>query len=55
MSEDDDTMYSLCPRCGVAVDDCDGHGVLFHPACGYCKHPAKTDGVCGLCGKEVGL
>jgi hypothetical protein len=35
------------------VDDFDGFGVLAHAACGYCSHPSRDDGVCGICG-DVG-
>ena len=43
---------SACPRCGAWVEDHDGFGVLFHPACGYCKHASITDGVCAFCGEQ---
>jgi hypothetical protein len=51
---DDPTM--TCPQCGAEMPDPDGFGVLAHikPAypdgCGYCSHPSRDDGVCGLCG-----
>jgi hypothetical protein len=45
-----------CPQCGAVLPDFDGFGVLAHtkPAypdgCGYCSHPSRDDGVCGICG-----
>ena len=50
-----DVETSPCPGCGKAVEDLDGFGVLAHvdphpTACGYCSHPSRTDGVCGVCG-----
>ena len=47
-----------CPRCGKELDDFDGFGVLAHIApmpdpCGFCSHPNRTDGVCGICGEEI--
>lgn len=45
-----------CPGCGAEHDDLDGFGFLAHvnppfeDACGWCSHPARTGGVCGICG-----
>lgn len=39
-----------CPKCKAEYEDFDGFGVLFCPACRYCKHAARTDGVCEYCG-----
>ena len=45
-----------CPQCGKWEDDFDGFGMLAHtkPAypdgCGYCTHPSRDNGVCGICG-----
>ncbi len=53
----EETPKAQCPRCGVWVNDFDGFGVLAHtkPAysdgCGYCSHPSRDDGVCGICGE----
>jgi hypothetical protein len=41
-----------CPKCPAEYPDFDGFGVLHCTACGYCKHPSITDGVCGLCGQS---
>lgn len=47
-----------CPQCGAWLPDYDGFGVLAHtkPAyadgCGYCSHPARDGGVCGICGDK---
>lgn len=51
-----DTDMSPCPKCGAWVEDLDGFGVLAHlkphpTACGYCSHPSRTGGVCGICGE----
>lgn len=52
----EETPQSQCPKCGKWVDDLDGFGVLAHtkPAyadgCGYCSHPSRDGGVCGICG-----
>lgn len=49
-----------CPECGAWVADHDGFGVLAHtkPAykdgCGYCSHPTRDGGVCGICGDDNG-
>ena len=40
-----------CPRCGAEQEDFDGFGVIFCEACGYCKHPSFTGGVCDICGE----
>lgn len=54
----DDMPTMTCPQCRVELPDFDGFGVLAHtkPAyqdgCGYCSHPSRTDGVCGICGDE---
>ena len=54
----DDVPTATCPRCGAEVPDHDGFGVLAHLApyhadgCGYCGHPSRDDGVCGLCGHD---
>ena len=45
--------HAPCPKCGGAVADWDGFGVLHHAPCGYCKHASVMDGVCGFCGKAV--
>jgi hypothetical protein len=39
-----------CPKCHALQEDRDGFGVLHCAACGYCSHPSRTGGVCGLCG-----
>jgi rubrerythrin len=46
----DDVPAMNCPKCRAEYEDHDGFGVLHCPACGYCKHPSRDDGVCGLCG-----
>lgn len=49
---------STCPKCKKEVEDNDGFGVLAHTnppfpdGCGYCRHPNRTDGVCGICGDK---
>jgi RNA polymerase subunit RPABC4/transcription elongation factor Spt4 len=48
MAKEDTT---LCPRCGAVVP-ADDVGCIRHAACGYCKHPARDDGVCGICGHK---
>lgn len=46
----------VCPKCGAELPDFDGFGVLAHtkPAypdgCGFCSHPSRDNGVCGICG-----
>jgi len=47
----DEVPDALCPKCGAWVPDFDGFGVLSHAACGYCKHPSRDNGVCGICGE----
>jgi len=39
-----------CPRCHAAAPDHDGFGFVSCSACGYCTHPSRSDGVCGICG-----
>lgn len=43
-----------CPRCGAEYEDFDGFGVVFCPACKFCRHLSrdkKPEGwVCGFCG-----
>jgi hypothetical protein len=46
----DEYTTATCPRCHAVQEDADGFGVLYCEACGYCKHPAATDGKCDLCG-----
>lgn len=47
-----------CPECGAWVEDHDGFGVLAHTkpvypdGCGYCCHPSRDGGICGICGDE---
>jgi len=41
---------SVCPQCGVEQEDFDGFGMLYCPACGYCKHASRTEGKCDSCG-----
>lgn len=46
--------HSACPKCGAWVPDYDGFGVLAHlgpTGCGYCSHPSRDDGKCGICGE----
>jgi hypothetical protein len=51
-----DVPLTNCPRCGREEPDFDGFGILAHtkPAyingCGYCAHPSRDNGVCGICG-----
>lgn len=51
-----DQPQMRCPQCGELEDDFDGFGMLAHtkPAyengCGYCSHPSRDGGVCGICG-----
>lgn len=46
----------VCPRCKAEEPDHDGFGMLAHvkPAfpngCGWCSHPSRDNGVCGICG-----
>ncbi len=57
-SEDAPTPTATCPQCKAEVEDFDGFGVLAHlkpfygDGCGYCSHPSRDDGVCGLCGQR---
>jgi hypothetical protein len=52
---DDEQEYISCPACGREELDFDGF-ILAHtkPAyengCGWCSHPSRDDGVCGICG-----
>lgn len=52
----DEQPMMTCPQCGAELEDFDGFGVLAHtqPAyddgCGYCTHPSRDGGVCGICG-----
>ena len=44
-----------CPRCGRWEDDFDGFMVAhtklgYKYGCGWCSHPARDGGVCGICG-----
>ena len=48
-SDDPETPKSMCPKCGIWVEDHDGFGVLAHGECGYCSHPSSTGGVCDIC------
>jgi hypothetical protein len=54
VTEDRPTMR--CPRCGAEEPDFDGFAMLAHvkpgfsSGCGYCTHPSRDDGVCGICG-----
>lgn len=53
---EDEQLTMTCPQCGAELEDYDGFGVVAHtrPAyadgCGYCTHPSRDDGVCGICG-----
>ena len=53
---DVDVPDAPCPRCGEWVPDHDGFGVLAHVGptyehpCGYCSHPSRDGGACGICG-----
>lgn len=43
----------ICPQCGEESEDVEGFGAVFHcEDCGYCVHPATTDGVCDRCGRR---
>lgn len=48
-------MKTECPKCGAGQLDLDGVGFVAcdRPECGYCSHPARTDGVCDVCGDGV--
>ncbi len=52
----EDLPETQCPKCGAWEVDHDGFGVLAHVGagyrkpCGYCSHPSRDDGVCGICG-----
>ena len=46
----DTVPQTQCPRCGLWQDDYDGFGVMKCLSCDYCKHPARMDGVCEICG-----
>jgi len=56
--QDDDLPTMTCPRCKREEPDHDGFGMLAHtkPAfehgCGWCSHPSRDDGVCGICGDD---
>ena len=44
-----------CPACGVWEEDFDGFMVAhtqpaYEDGCGWCSHPARDGGVCGICG-----
>jgi hypothetical protein len=43
----------LCPKCGAQQTDYDGFGVLKCEECDYCCHPSATNGVCGLCHRDI--
>ena len=50
--DDDDYPTVDCPKCGKTQTDMDGFGFLACiPGCGFCTHPSRTDGVCGICGE----
>lgn len=51
----DDIPKQPCPNCHAMIEDFDGFGVLAHEECGYCSHPSRTDGVCGICGDTTGV
>lgn len=61
MSDDREMPAMQCPQCGRWEPDYDGFGMLAHlyPAyqhgCGYCSHPNRTDGVCGMCGHRAAV
>lgn len=45
----------MCPNYLGSVEDLDGFGVLAHyESCGYCSHPDRYGGVCGICGDTEG-
>jgi hypothetical protein len=44
---------ALCPECGDDTEDLDGFGFVACTVCGYCTHPSRTDGVCGICGDKA--
>lgn len=46
-----DATIAECPRCDVELLDYDGFGVVYHPACGYCRHLSRDNGVCNYCGE----
>lgn len=45
-----DLPEAICPRCGHREDDYDGFGMLACDECGWCSHPDRYGGVCGICG-----
>jgi len=46
-----DATIAECPRCGSEHLDFDGFGVVYDPACGYCRHLSRENGVCSYCGE----
>ncbi len=51
---DPDAMPTMqCPSCGDEQPDFDGFGFLSCKACGHCTHPSVSDGVCGLCERNI--
>lgn len=56
-AEDYEQPETACQKCGLAIPDFDGFGVLSHihgdNPCGYCSHPALDGNVCDICGHEV--
>lgn len=49
----DDVPEAACPQCKDELPDLDSFGVLYHQACGFCRHASIDDGRCNFCGKVV--
>lgn len=49
----DDMPTMTCPKCKAEMPDFDGFGVLYHEACGFCRHASIDDGRCNFCKQVV--
>lgn len=48
----DEMPTIVCPQCGDTQHDFDGFGFVHCKACGFCTHPSRDGGVCGICGDD---
>ena len=53
LEEKEEKIKMYCPKCNKEYNDLDGFGVLYCPACGYCKHTSVTGGICLYCNQVI--